>query len=145
MLSVANEFKRSIHEQGLSARVLPSDEQVQVRRSVLQHYSLCASAWPLWEYHRFDARVQDPDAWRKFSDFVGNTQCLIFLNQNNGWDIFEIDSGHNLVALLDDTFWFEFYVCDRQLSYVACFNHHDILLADGAAARWLRSTYSEAT
>ena len=45
----------------------------------------------------------------------------------------------DLVAVLGETYGFEFYVTNKEKSYLLVFNHHDILMACGDAKNWLNT------
>ena len=44
-----------------------------------------------------------------------------------------------MVAILGETSLFEFYVTDKNASYLLAFNHHDYLIACGEAKNWLKT------
>ena len=50
---------------------------------------------------------------------------------------FLIANGVELQTILGESFGFEFYITDRDQSYVICFNHHDVLYGCGAAREWV--------
>lgn len=47
--------------------------------------------------------------------------------------MFLIRTGEDLNYLLSETYGFEFYITDKECSYLLCFNHHDILYGCGRA------------
>lgn len=51
--------------------------------------------------------------------------------------MFLIRSGEDLNYLLSETYGFEFYITDKECSYLLCFNHHDILYGCGRAEGWI--------
>lgn len=42
-------------------------------------------------------------------------------------EMFLIQSGTDLDYILSETYGFEFYITNKQCSYLLCFNHHNIL------------------
>ena len=48
-----------------------------------------------------------------------------------------IQSGEDLNYILSETYGFEFYITDKQCSYLLCFSDHDILYGCGTAKEWI--------
>lgn len=93
----------------------------------------------LWERLTDAFILNDPMAWSYIENFVGNTSCLIIFNDHDSWTIAEINNGSDLTELLGETSGFEFYVVDKELTYVICFNHEDQLLCAGKAKEWINN------
>ena len=81
--------------------------------------------------------LNDDMAWSYIKDFVGENECIMFFNQNEEKEMFLIRSGEDLNYLLSETYGFEFYITDKECSYLLCFNHHDILYGCGRAEGWI--------
>lgn len=48
-------------------------------------------------------------------------------------------SASDLIDTLEEMYGTEFYVTNEDVSYLFCFNHHDVLIAYGDASEWLDS------
>ncbi|MBP3505911.1 MAG: hypothetical protein J6K43_05845 [Lachnospiraceae bacterium] len=97
----------------------------------------------LWEnFFQYEA-LNDAMSWCYIKDFVKDNECIMFFNQDEEKEMFLIKSGNDLNFILSETYGFEFYVTDKQGSYLLCLNHHNILYGCGKAKGWisnLRST-----
>jgi hypothetical protein len=51
--------------------------------------------------------------------------------------IWRFRSGSGLLRVLEDSPALEFYVCDKEASYLLCSNHHDFVIGWGAASPWV--------
>ena len=79
----------------------------------------------IWEQFKECSHYQNSDAWSKIGDYVKENNCIMFFNK--------CDDEHAFLI----AFGFEFYITDRDQSYVICFNHHDVLYGCGAAREWV--------
>ena len=62
----------------------------------------------------------------------------MFFNESDDKNAFLIPNGAELQKILEDSFGFEFYITNKNYSYLICFNHHDILYGSGEAKEWVR-------
>lgn len=97
----------------------------------------------MWESFRDCASVQYPGAWRWITEFVGPRECILLFNETEDEEMFSVSSGSALGELLEETYGFEFYVTDRDVAYLICFNHHDFLICCGTAKTWLLARIEE--
>lgn len=95
------------------------------------------SIW-LWENLLAYEALSDSNGWSYIKDFVRDNCCIMFFNQDEEKKMFEISNGKDLQCILSETSGFEFYIIDKNCSYLICFNHHDALLACGNAAEWIK-------
>jgi hypothetical protein len=135
---VADEVSRSILELGIGAKNLDAQHRAAVRTQVEDRNSPNSRVWPLWEAVRFGASVHDAQGWQRIAEYVGDKPCYMMFNPDDGAEVFRFESGHDLAKVLNDTFGFEFYVTDEEFTFLLCFNHHDMLLANGRATDWLK-------
>jgi hypothetical protein len=63
--------------------------------------------------------------------------CVLLFDAGEEQEMFAVPSGRALNQLLANSPGFEFYVTDREVSYLICFNHHDVLICWGNAKDWL--------
>ena len=91
----------------------------------------------IWEQFKECSHYQNSDAWSKIEDYVKENNCIMFFNKCDDEYAFLIANGVELQTILGESFGFEFYITDRDQSYVICFNHHDVLYGCGAAREWV--------
>lgn len=63
-------------------------------------------------------------------NFVDGHLCLLVTKEG---DVFEAKNGDHLRLVFDETPRFEFYVCDGEMTYLLCLNHHDYLIGCGTS------------
>ena len=80
----------------------------------------------IWEQFKECSHYQNSDAWSKIGDYVKENNCIMFFNKCDDEHVFLIANGVELQTILGESFGFEFYITDRDQSYVICFNHHDL-------------------
>lgn len=133
---ICNELKGS----KIILRRLEKDERKGILELVLNKYVDVnkKGVW-LWEkFVQYEA-LNDDKAWSYIKDFVGKNECIIFFNQDEEKEMFICQSGDDLNYVLSETCGFEFYVTDRECSYLMCFNHHNILYGCGSAGAWIKA------
>ena len=122
---------------GIPCSVLTAEEANQFLQRVQGCFSV--RRWPLWEYIENDVYVNDPEAWLWMKEFLGDEPAFFFFNPEDDKEIFRFQHAKAVVDVLEDCFGFEFYISDENLSYLLCFNHHDMLIAAGTAKQWLEA------
>jgi hypothetical protein len=91
----------------------------------------------LWEHFESSVSIQNQDAWKWIEDYVENRQVLMFFELDNDEAVFLFPNASSIVSVLEKTANFEFYLTDTEATYIICFNHHNYLIASGAAEGWL--------
>lgn len=97
----------------------------------------------LWENISNPAYFSDSLGWSYIGNFVGENPCLIIFNDVDSWCAIEISNGFDLTRLLSESYGFEFYVINQELTYAICFNHHDQLVCAGEAKKWFYDYMNE--
>ncbi len=82
--------------------------------------------------------INNSNAWSLIKDYVKENKCIMFFNKSDDRNGFLISNGAELQKILEESFGFEFYITDENLSYLICFNHHDILYGLGKAKDWIK-------
>jgi hypothetical protein len=134
---VLNEIIRAASDQGSRIRILDAGETDRLIEQLRRRYAANGSSTFLWEDIRSRVSVRDAEAWRWIGDFLAS-ESTIMLIINESPVAIEFVNGNQVTSLLDDTYGFEFYLINRALEYLLCFNHHDVLIAAGSAVDWLR-------
>ena len=93
----------------------------------------------LWERLSSYEAYADSNGWTYIQDFVLNVSCILFFNQDDEKKMFSISNGKDLHYILSETCGFEFYITDKECSYLLCFTHHDVLIGCGKAKKWVSS------
>ena len=91
----------------------------------------------MWESFKDYIYYQNSNAWSLIHDYVKDNECIMFFNKSGDENGFLIFNGRELQQILEDSFGFEFYITDKNCSYLLCFNHHDILYGSGKAKAWV--------
>ena len=88
----------------------------------------------IWDKLLNASYIEDSCGWMRIGEFIKNNHCLLLIDNKK---MFGVQNGYDLTKLLSNCFSFEFYVLDRRLSYLICFNHHDVLCGCGLAKKWI--------
>ncbi len=83
--------------------------------------------------------VCDSNGWQWINEFVGKEESIMFFNESDEKKSFVFKDGADLTTVLSETYGFEFYVTNKQTSFLIAFNNHDYLIACGTAKKWLKS------
>ncbi len=104
---------------------------------VIEKYTNGKKSTNIWENLVDEFSVNDKNAWIWIEDYISDNEAIMFFNQEDEKNAFLFHNGHDVVSLLGDTYGFEFYLTNRNIDYLLCFNHHDVLIACGDSRDWL--------
>lgn len=96
----------------------------------------------IWQRLKQYSTLIDDRAWEHLKDFIGENECIMFFNQNEEKEMFLIHSGDDLNFILAETCGFEFYITDKECTYLLAYNHHDILYGCGTAMEWMEKSFN---
>jgi hypothetical protein len=143
MWEVAGEVLKVIEALGIRARPLTPEEGKELWGLVAVIYAGGNTRRFMWERLLDATGVQFPEGWRRLADFLGTAPALLLFDPHDEKTYFEFDSGVDIPRVIEECFGFEFYVTDRQTSFLLCFNHHDFLIGAGAARAWVAGIKAE--
>lgn len=138
-MKISGEIRKIGLVNGIAAEELSDEDGKKIKNNIALKYTHWQPGPFLWDRLKDAAIREDCAGWEKICDFVGANKCLIFFDDIEDKSVLVINNGKNLHRLLDEMYGFEFYVTDFETAYLLCFNHHDCLLACGAAKNWLSS------
>lgn len=138
MSYIGEEITDAASELGIELIELSNEEFECIRTNIKKIYANRPGLF-LWEKLTDRISVNDSDAWQYIDEFIGDKESILFFNEDEERKAFVIESGSDLVAILGKTSYFEFYITNKNASYLLVFNHHDYLIACGEAKNWLKT------
>ena len=138
MWKIGEEVKRAAAVLDIDLTELSRDVSLEIIRIITEKYTKGHSCF-LWDDLADYVYVNNSDAWSWINEYIGNTETVMFFNESDEKKSFLFKNGDDLVAVLGETYGFEFYVTNKEKSYLLVFNHHDILMACGDAKNWLNT------
>lgn len=120
-----------------SLRELSPQESAHIRAQLRMKFAKGGVSSVLWEDLGESVAVQHAASWRWVDDFVKGMPTILLFDEREERTMFAFQDGSLLVPTLEEAYAFEFYLTDPATEYLLCFNHHDFLIASGAARRWL--------
>lgn len=136
MRYITKEINRAIKSNNLKSHIISLNDIDKLRESLAKQYCDVDTTFG-WEHFKQCFCYQNPSAWSVIKNYVKENNCILFFNECDDKNAFLITNGDELQKILEDSFGFEFYLTDRDQSYVICFNHHDVLYGCGAAEKWV--------
>lgn len=112
--------------------LLAPDVATDLRTRIARTFPPRRPGRTMWERVLFDVSVQDVEGWRHLCLLVGDSACVLFADREDSQEMILCDSGTALLAVLEHSPHFEFYVTDQEVRFLACFNHHDFLMVAGS-------------
>jgi hypothetical protein len=120
---------------GVRADVLGAAEKKALVVRLRERLGVDVRAHAAWDDKTAPDGQLRSDGWKKIPTYVGATSCLMFLD---GADVvWKFMNGSDLLRVLEECPALEFYICDRDASYLLCSNHHDYVVGWGAAKPWV--------
>src|SRR5262249_46149419 len=100
-----------------SVRVLSSNEAEAIRSEVIRKFALRRGR-PLWENLANSASLQDPDGWRLIDSYLSGNPFILFFDEEEDKQMIEFPAQSRLVPILEECPGFEFYLTDRETTYL---------------------------
>lgn len=142
METVVDEIRRAAATLALSVnelRELPEAESEAVFRAALGRFVASGDRYRWWEDFRSPGKsVHFPagDGWRHLIEVAPNADEKVwFIVQEDSlshYPVFETTTRH-AVAVVGESYGFEFYLVAKNLSWLLCETHHDVVCAIGEA------------
>lgn len=135
-----NEIIRTANLLGIKVVELSLEECARIQAQIKRKFIAGKRTPQMWDALEGCVSIQDRDSWRWIDEFVEDNKAILCVDEGHAeWKLrmYEFNDGQQLVNVLGETFHFEFYVTDRDVSYLLCFNDHDYLIACGRATGWL--------
>lgn len=92
----------------------------------------------IWENFKKEFSVKNKNAWKWIEEISYDQEIIMFFNPSDESVAFRFCNEKDVTAILKETFGFEFYLTNKTMDYVICFNHHDVLITCGKAMKWLK-------
>jgi hypothetical protein len=140
---IVDEITREAQALGITLIVVAADETRALREGVRKRYNP-----PLWsgriESNLIEAGgIHDPDGWMLIADFVGSNSTVMFFEEADDRLGVRFPNGETLTTVLRETTGPVLYLTDDGLSYLICFNFHDVLIGAGSARGWIAQLKAE--
>lgn len=143
MFKISTHIYNELKNSKVIIKKLEIEERKEILDSILKNYiNICKKGNWLWEKLIHYETLNDNMAWSYIKDFVQDNECIMFFNQEEEKEMFLIQSGDDLNYVLSETYGFEFYITNKQCSYLLCFSHHNILYGCGIAEEWIHKLSS---
>jgi hypothetical protein len=132
---ISDHVSSALSATGVQAEALSAPEKKALVVRLRERLGIDVEADAAWDDMTESGGRRRSDGWELVPTFVGASSCYMFLD---GADmVWKFTNGFDLLRVLKDCPAFEFYVCDRDASYLLCSNHHDFLIGWGAARPWV--------
>ena len=139
MWDIKGQIKSASEVLKINFKEIPASEVEGLRVSISSKYAENKKNAPLWENLTDNIGINNSEAWKWIGDFIGNSKVIMFFDTTEEKSAFEFNCGNDVVAVLSETYNFEFYTTNYDTQYLLCFNHHDVLIACGKAVDWLKN------
>lgn len=117
---------------------LPFAEAERIRSQLLAKFTSGNTSGYMWENLQNDVSLQDPDGWRWIADYADSEPVVILFNSYQDPSMLLFATASQVAPVISECTGFEFYITDEDTNYLLAFNHHDFVIAVGAAVPWLQ-------
>lgn len=139
MWNIYEEIITAVNTLKINVVEISENQSEEIIKKIIKKYTTEKENRYLWEEIVDYFSVNNKDAWRWVNEFIGKSEAIMFFNNSDERKSFIFQNGDDLVSVLSETYGFEFYITNKDLTYLICFNHHDILIASGIAKEWLKN------
>jgi len=135
--AIKNEIIRASKYLEINVTELSPLESKTITDKIVKKYAHGKKTRFLWENFTNELGINNKNAWEWIKEIIGNNETIMFFNPEDNSIAFKFFNGKDVDDVLGETFGFEFYLTNKTIDYVLCFNHHDVLIACGKAKEWL--------
>ncbi len=96
-----------------------------------------SSIW-IWERLKSDYGIHGARYLDLLPSLPLPKQVIVLFNRYEDKSAVLLEDSSKLLPIINDTYGFEFYVTDKAISFLLCYNHHEILIGCGPAEQWLK-------
>ena len=142
---LSDEIERESRTLGIEVQVMPAPEMEHIRDRVYSCFSTGDRTYqtPLRDLLVYYESLHDPDGWQLLRDLIGDMEVVVFFDLSTDPSGLRFAHGWALQSVIEECTGLQFYVTDRQVSYVMCLTDDDMLLASGSMASRLREVLGE--
>jgi hypothetical protein len=125
----------------IELNILPKEEAEDIKQSIMNKYleEGMSRNFPLFERLHDYVGIDVPDSWMWIANFIKKTPVILFFNPEDEKEYYRLNSGEDVVSIIDEIFNVEFYVTNLDTEYLLGYNHSQCLVASGAASSWLEN------
>lgn len=69
--------------------------------------------------------------WKIIKSLPDYDNLILFFEESDDKSMFVFENKNDLYSVIAGSIGFEFYVCDKDITYLICFNFHDMLIMFG--------------
>ena len=120
---------------------MSDQEHLHYREYFLEKYVL-KKKYPIWENLNpaLEYSIKQEFAWIHFDSLLKNKKIIVFFDIEDSPNALFLSNGADLKKCLEESYTFNFYVTDSELSFYFAYNDdHDVLSAGGEAINWLKN------
>ncbi len=115
---------------------LPQDEGERIRAQVAWGFVQGWVNW-IWQHLVDSVGVYQQHSWQWVDEYVNGAEAVMLFNRDEEGAVFVFPQGAAIVPVIEETYVPEFYLTNRAVEYLICYNHHEYLIASGSAKEWL--------
>jgi hypothetical protein len=130
----ANQISAAVFAHHVVATVLGEADRERLLLDLQRRLGVDARSTP-WDHEDAPNGVHRSDGWKLVAGYATGAPCLVFLS--GAETIWSFTNGGDVERVLRDCPAGEFYLCDREASYLLCSNHHDYVVGWGVAREWV--------
>lgn len=139
MWNIYEEIITAVNILKINVVEISENQSQEIIKKIIKKYTTENENRYLWEEIIDYFSVNNKEAWQWINEFIGDSEAIMFFNNSDERRSFIFKNGDDLVSVLRETYGFEFYITNKDFSYLICFNHHDVLITSGIAKQWLKN------
>jgi hypothetical protein len=136
MGKLADEMRLAITNMGANARVVDGLGAIAMDHIVARYARRDGDGEP-WERLIDSVGYQEPNGWRWIGEYVTERAAILAFPSRIETAGVVFANGAELPAIVERCSGVELYVTDEAYEFLLCFNHHEFIIAAGAAKLWL--------
>lgn len=138
--TVSEEFKTASEMTNITLTPVSEQERIKILESIYSKYGKDSTyRYPFWEYINNYIGVSFPYAWNWFNEILEEKEVIFFFELGEDKNMFQIQNGGDIPEILEECYRFNFYLSNKEASFILTYNDHENLIAGGEAIEWIYS------
>lgn len=134
-----NLISAEINKISASVSLVCKKETLDLWKAVAMRYGSTGEySFQFWDELIDFASIQNDDGWSIIGHWISTLKNLYLLfEMEDEKESFIFENGNELAIVLIESGCRDFYILDKDLSFLLCYTDHSVVMAAGSAKRWM--------
>jgi len=141
---VKESIEETLQATGYKLEEMTPLESVLFRKNILEKFTGGKDHRAIWEVTKgSEFAIRDRNAWQWIDEFLLLDEFYLFFDKGDDSTIYIFPENQSFTRFQSEFSGYVFYITNKNLDFLICFNDSHYLIALGSAESWLREKVRE--